>query len=100
MFYILLEGFLVLYISQPYFVMKIVDKNSRNGFVAAFQYTDKIMSYYLHVPFLETCKSYGLCPAGLNMIKKSFIEFESDNLIIFWKKTSLSAENVLEMRIY
>ena len=92
MFYILLEAF---------FVMKIVDKNSQNGFVAAFQYTVKIMSYYLHVPFLETCKSYGLCPAGLNIIKKSFIEFESDNLIIFWKKTSsLSAENVLEMRIY
>ena len=46
MFYILLEAF---------FVMKIVDKNSQNGFVAAFQYTVKIMSYYLHVPFLETC---------------------------------------------
>ena len=92
MFYILLEAF---------FVMTIVDKNSKNGFGAAFQYTVKIMSYYLHVPSLETCKSYGLCPAGLNIIKKSFIEFESDNLIIFWKKTSsLSAENVLEMRIY
>ena len=45
--------------------------------------------------FLETCKSYGLCPAGLNIRKKPFIEFECDDLIIFWKETLLSAENDL-----
>ena len=51
--------------------------------------------YYLHVSFLETCKSYGLCPADLNIRKKPFIEFECDDLIIFWKETLLSAENDL-----
>ena len=53
------------------------------------------MSYYLHVSFLETCKSCGLCPTGLNIRKKSFIESESDDLIIFWKETLLSIENYL-----
>ena len=72
--------------------MEIVDKDFKNGFVAAFQYAVKLMSYYLHVSFLETCKSYGLCPAGLNIRKKPF---ESDDLIIFWKETFLSAENDL-----
>ena len=53
------------------------------------------MSYYLHVLFLETYKSYGLCPTGLNIRKKSFIESESDDLIIYCKETLLSAENDL-----
>ena len=53
------------------------------------------MLYYLHVSFLETCKSYSLCPTGLNIRKKPFIEFEYDDLIIFWKETLLSAENDL-----
>ena len=48
-------------------------------------YAVKAMSCNLYVPFLETCKSYGFCPAGLNLKKKLFIEFESDDLIIFWK---------------
>ena len=53
------------------------------------------MPYYLHVSFLETCISYGLCPTGFNIRKKPSIEFESGNLIIFWKETLLSAENDL-----
>ena len=75
--------------------MEIVDKDLKNGFAAAFQYAVKVMSYYLHVSFLETSKGYGLCPTGLNVRKKPFIEFESDNLIIFCKETLLSAENDL-----
>ena len=81
--------------NQPDFVMEIVDKNFKNGFVSAFQYAVKVMSCNLYVPFLETCKSYGFCPAGLNLKKKLFIEFESDDLIIFWKQTLLSVENDL-----
>ena len=50
---------------------------------------------YIYMSFLETCKSYGLCPAGLNIRKKPFIEFESDDLIIFWTETLLSAGNDL-----
>ena len=75
--------------------MEIVDKDFKNGLVTTFQYVVKIMSYYLHVSFLETCKNYGLCPAGMNIRKMPFIEFESDDLIVFWKETLLSAENDL-----
>ena len=47
--------------------------------------------------FLETCKSYRLCPAGLNIWKKPFIEFETSNLKIFWNETiKKTEENLLE----
>ena len=49
--------------------MEIVDKDFKNGFVAAFQYSVKVVLYYLHMSFLETCKSYRLCSAGLNIRK-------------------------------
>ena len=75
--------------------METVDKNFKNGFVGVFQYAVTVMSYYLHVSFSETCKSYGLCPIGLDIRKKRFIEFESGDLIILWKETLLSAENDL-----
>ena len=44
--------------------MEILDKDFKNGFVCGFQYAVKVVSYCLHVSFLETCKSYGLCPTG------------------------------------
>ena len=37
--------------------MEILDKDSKNDFVTAFQYTVKVVSYYFHVSLLETCKS-------------------------------------------
>ena len=45
--------------------------------------------------FLETCKSYGLCPAGLNIQKKPFIEFETSNLKVFWNETIKKTEENL-----
>ena len=63
--------------------MEIVDKDFKNGCVTGFQYTVSIILYCLHVSFLETFNSYGLCPTGLNIRKKPFIEFESADLIIF-----------------
>ena len=33
-----------------------------------------------HVAFLETCKSYSLCPSGLCINKDPFIKFESNDL--------------------
>ena len=75
--------------------MKILDKDFKNDFVSAFQYTVKVVSYYLHISFLETCKSYGLCPTGLSIRKKPFIEFESDELKVFWKETIVNTENDL-----
>ena len=69
--------------------MEIIYKNFKNGFVAAFQYAVQVMSYYLHVSFLETCKSFGLCPVGLNIRKKPFIESKNDDLIIFYMVETL-----------
>ena len=75
--------------------MEIVDKDFRNGFICAFQYAVKAVSYFLHVSFLETCKSYDLCPSGLNIRKKPFIEFESDDLKVFWQETLAKTERDL-----
>ena len=43
----------------------------------------KVVSYYLHVSFLETCKSYRLCPTGLSIKEKPFLVFESLELRVF-----------------
>ena len=72
--------------------MEILDKDFKNGFVSAFQYAVKVVSYYLLISFLETCKNYGLCPTGLSIRKKPFIEFESDELKVFWKETIINTE--------
>ena len=53
------------------------------------------MSYYLHVSFLETCKSYELCPAGLSIPKKPFIELETEYLRVLWKETVIRSEKDL-----
>ena len=77
--------------------MEIVDKDFKVGFVSGFQYAVKSVSYFSHVSFLETCKSYGLCPTGLNIRKKPFIEFETSDLKIFWNETiRKTEENLLE----
>ena len=75
--------------------MKILHKDLKNSFASAFQYTVKVVSYYLNISFLETCKSYGLCPTGLSIRKKPFMEFESDELKVFWKETIVNTENDL-----
>ena len=78
--------------------MKIVDKDFKVGFVSGFQYTVKSVSYFFHVSFLETCKSYRLCPTGLNIQKKPFIEFETSDLKVFWNETiKKTGENLLEV---
>ena len=60
--------------------MEIVDKDLKLVYVSGFQYAVKSVPYFFHVPFLETCKSYRLCPVGLNIQKKPFIEFETSDL--------------------
>ena len=68
-----------------------------NIVVSAFQYAIKNVSHFFHVSFLETRKSYGLCPAGLNIRKKPFIEFKTSDLKVFWNETiKRSEENLLE----
>ena len=77
--------------------METVNKNFNNGFVAAFQYAIKVILLVI----LLACVVSGdleelcLCPTGLNFREKLFFELESDDLIIFWKETLLSAENDL-----
>ena len=53
------------------------------------------VSYYLHVYFLETCKTYELCPAGLSISKTPFTEFETEGLKVFWKETLIQSEKDL-----
>ena len=74
-------------LSFTFIRMEIVDKDFKVGFVSVFQYAVKSVSYFFHVSFLETCKSYGLCPTGLNIWKKPFIELETGDLKIFWNET-------------
>ena len=61
--------------------MEIADKDFKN--------------HYLHVSFMKTCKSYELCPAGLSISKKPFIEFEMEDLNVFWKETLIQSEKDL-----
>ena len=53
--------------------MEIIEKEFKVGYVSGFQCAVKSASYFYQVSFLETCKSYRLCPAGLNIRKKPFI---------------------------
>ena len=77
--------------------MEIVDKDFKVGCVSGFHYAVKSVSYFLHVSFLETCKKYRLCPAGLNIWKKLFIESETSDLKVFWNETiRKTEENLLE----
>ena len=63
--------------------MEIVDKDFKVGYVSGFQFAVKCVSYFFHVSFPETYKSYGLCPAGLNVRNKPFIELETRDLKVF-----------------
>ena len=74
---------------------KKLRKHFKNGFMSAFQYSVKLVSYYLQVSFLEICKSYRLCPTGLSIKNKPFLEFESDDLRVFWKETIVNTEKDL-----
>ena len=80
----------------PFIRMEIVDKDFKVGYVSGFQYAVKSVSHFF-MSFLETCKSYGLCPSGLNIRKKPFIEFETSDLKVFWNETiKKTEENLLE----
>ena len=91
---------LLIYFTFTFIRMEIVNKNFKVGYVSGydmFQYTVKSVSYFFHVSFLETCKGYGLGPAGLDMQKKRFIEFETNDLKVFWNETiKKTEENLLE----
>ena len=75
--------------------MEIADKGFKNGFICAFQFAIKMVSYYLHVSLLEICRSYELCTFGLSVSKKHFIEFEMKNLKVLWKETFIQSKKDL-----
>ena len=78
----------------PFITMEIVDKDFK--IVTGFQYAVKSVSYFF-VSFLETCKSYGICPSRLNIRKKPFLEFETSDLKVFGNETiKKTEENLLE----
>ena len=62
--------------------MEIIDKDFKVAYVSGFQYAIKSVSDFFHVSFMETCVSYGLRPAGLNIRKKPFIEFDTPGVFI------------------
>ena len=72
--------------------MEITAKVFKNGFICLFQFAVQTVFYYLHVSFLETYMTYELCPAGLSISKKPFIEFETKDLKVFWKETLIQSE--------
>ena len=85
------------YKSKVIFNVRGVTGRLTNIVVSGFQYAIKSVSYFFHMSFLETRKSYGLCPAGLNIRKKPFIEFETSDLKVFWNEAiKKSEENLLE----
>ena len=46
--------------------------------------------------FLETCKSYGLCPVELNIRKKPFKECKTSYSKVFWnERIKKTEENLL-----
>ena len=47
--------------------MEIADREFENDFICDFQVAVKTVSFYLYVSFLEICKGYDLCPAGLSI---------------------------------
>ena len=75
--------------------MEIADKGFKNGFICAFQFAIKMVSYYLHVSLLEICKIYELCTFGLSISKKHFIEFEMKNLKVLSKETLIQSKKDL-----
>ena len=79
--------------------MEIVYKDLKVGYVSgcqyAFQCAVKNVSYFFHVSSVETCKSYRLCLAGLNIWKKLFIEFGTSDLKVFWNETIKKTEETL-----
>ena len=78
--------------------MEITDTDFKNSFISAFQYEVKSVSYFCHVAFLESCKSFNLCPAGLYIKKDPFIKFESDDLNVVWKNViTTTQEQLLDM---
>ena len=78
--------------------MEITDTDFKNGFISMFQYAVKSVSYFYHVAFLESCKSFNLCPAGLCIKKDPFIKFESDDLNVMWKNViTTTQEQLLDM---
>ena len=76
--------------------MEIADKDFTNDFICAFQFVLKtVYCYLLHASILETCKSYELYPSGLSISIKPFIEFETEDLKVFWKETLIQSEKDL-----
>ena len=74
--------------------MEIVDKDFKVAYFSGFQYANKIVSYFFHVIFLETYKSYKLYPV-FNICKKQFVDFATNNLKVFWKKKIRKTEKNL-----
>ena len=57
----------------------------------------KVVCISFNMSFLETCKSYRFCLGALNIRKKPFLEFETNDLKVFCNETiKKTVENLIE----
>lgn len=75
--------------------MQIINKDERSGFKTCFNYGLRILTYFMHIGFLETCKHFQLQPRGLLIDKEPFIKFENKELTAIWVDTIESTQRQL-----
>ena len=72
--------------------VNVQDFDINNGIVSAFRYANKCYAYFFHISYLECCKYVGVRPAGLQIKKTPFIQFQTDEFFCSWMDTINSAE--------
>ncbi|XP_066911610.1 uncharacterized protein [Clytia hemisphaerica] len=75
--------------------IRIKDKEEEAGIISAFRSAVKTYNYFFHVVFLECCKFVDATPVGLQIKKNAFIEFDSNEMCVFWNQTIASTERDL-----
>ena len=75
--------------------IQIKDKEEEAGIISAFRSAVKAYNYFFHVVFLECCKFVDATPVGLQIKKNAFIEFDSNEMCVFWNQTIASTERDL-----
>ena len=73
----------------------VTDFDVKAGFISCFRFGLKCCTYFYHVSYLETCKSFGVYPAGLQLNKTPFISFDNDELTATWQDTINSTQEQL-----
>ena len=73
----------------------IVDFEEKSGIISAFRSAIKCLNYFYHIVYLESCKHVDATPSGLQIRNKSFIRFDSPDIIATWESTIESTQRNL-----